>query len=62
MNMSENGKEMVQLDMILKNQPVFFIRWGLVVFTIIVFVILFITYYAGWIYLFRYDRRQHCFK
>ena len=48
MIMSENGKEMVQLDMILKNQPVFFIRWGLVVFTIIVFVILFITYYAGY--------------
>jgi hypothetical protein len=46
MNMSEHGKERVQLDIILKDQPIFLIRWGLVVFVVIVFAIFFFIYYA----------------
>jgi hypothetical protein len=46
--MSEHGKERVQLEIILKNQPVFFIRWGLVVFVIMVFVLFLFTYYVGY--------------
>jgi hypothetical protein len=48
MNMSEHGKERVQLYIILKNQPVFFIRWGLVVFVVMVFVLFLFTYYVAY--------------
>jgi hypothetical protein len=48
MNMSEHGKERVKLDIILKDRPVFLIRWGLVVFVMIVFTIFFFIYYAGY--------------
>lgn len=48
MSMSKNSKERAQLDIILKERPGFFIRWGLVVFAIIVFVIFFFAYYAGY--------------
>lgn len=47
MNMGENGKERVQLEMILKERPAFFIRWGLLMFVVIISVIFAFTYYAG---------------
>ncbi len=48
MNMSQNGKERVQLDIILKKRPVFIIRWGLVVFVVIVIVLFLFAYYVGY--------------
>ena len=48
MNIIKNGKERVQLDIILKKRPVFFIRWGLAVFFVIVIVLFLFTYYAGY--------------
>lgn len=46
--MSEYGKERGQLDIILKERPAFFIRWGLVVFVVIVSVLLLCAYCAGY--------------
>jgi hypothetical protein len=48
MNMSEDDKKRVQLDIILKERPDFFIRWGLVVFVVIILVLCIITYYTGY--------------
>lgn len=48
MSMNKDGKERAQLDIILKERPGFFIRWGLVMFAIIGFVIFFFAYYAGY--------------
>lgn len=45
--MSQNSKTRVELDIILKNKPGFFIRWGLIVFVIIVIVLCFLAYYTG---------------
>lgn len=48
MSMIEPNKERHQLDIILKERPGFFIRWGLVVFVVIIIVLFIITYYAGY--------------
>jgi hypothetical protein len=48
MNMSERGKERGHLDIILKDRPVFIIRWGLVVFVVFFFALLLLIYYAGY--------------
>lgn len=46
--MSENSKRRVELDIILKRKPVFFIRWGLVVFVMIVTLLFLFAYYRGY--------------
>jgi len=48
MNMSENSKSRVELDIILKRKPVFFIRWGLIVFVAIVTLLFLVAYYTGY--------------
>jgi hypothetical protein len=48
MNMSEHDKEKSHLDIILEDRPVFFIRWGLVVFVVSVFALLLFIYFAGY--------------
>ena len=49
--MDENSKTRAELDMVLKRKPNFFIRWGLIVFVIIVTLLFLLTYYTvppGW--------------
>jgi hypothetical protein len=48
MNMSENSKSRVELDIILKRKAVFFIRWGLIVFVMIVTLLFLLAYYRGY--------------
>jgi hypothetical protein len=46
--MNKHDKARVQLDIIFKERPDFFIRWGLVVFVVIVVVLCFFAYYSGY--------------
>jgi hypothetical protein len=46
--MSQNSKTRVELDIILKKKPVFFIRWGLIVFVVIVTLLFLLAYYTGY--------------
>jgi hypothetical protein len=48
MNTSEHCEEKDQLDIILKERPNFIIRWGLVVFIVIIFSLLLFTHYTGY--------------
>lgn len=48
MNMSLHHKTKEQLNIILEKRPAFIIRWGLVVFCVIVLVLLVVAYYAGY--------------
>jgi hypothetical protein len=48
MNMSERGKERVHLDIILKDRPIFIIRWGLLMFVVFIIALLILSYYAGY--------------
>ena len=45
--MDEYNKERLQLDTILKERPGFFIRWGLVVFVVVICIVLIFIYYSG---------------
>lgn len=46
--MSENSERRVELDIILNKKPVFFIRWGLIVFVAIVTLVILLAYYGGY--------------
>ena len=46
--MSQNIKTRVELDIILKRKPGFIVRWGLIVFVMIVVLILLLVYYSGY--------------
>jgi hypothetical protein len=46
--MDENSKSRVELDIILRKKPVFFIRWGLIVFAAIVTLLFLFAYYKGY--------------
>jgi hypothetical protein len=46
--MSQDHRTIDQLNVILEKRPAFIIRWGLVVFCVIVMALLLVTYYAGY--------------
>jgi small-conductance mechanosensitive channel len=46
--MSQNSKTRVELDIILKKKPGCFIRWGLIVFVMIVTLLFLLAYYIGY--------------
>lgn len=47
MNISQD-KERDQLNIILKERPIFFIRWGLLLFVVLIFALFLFTYYLGY--------------
>lgn len=48
MNMTEPDRGRGPLDIILKERPVFIVRWGLVVLLAIALVLFLFSYYAGY--------------
>jgi hypothetical protein len=46
--MDENSKSRVELDIVLKRRPVFFIRWGLIIFMMVVTLLFLFAYYKGY--------------